>query len=193
MFDPDDSHLVLLFDYGLGRGDGGAVAARLGGAMDSPAGLLRGQLSWASPTGMARVQLLIDHGVDVSRPYDVGSFGVPPDRIGRTPIELAVLAGTPQSWTCCWPRAWTCPRSIRVDELVAAVLAGDAATAEDFRSADPGLTGRVDERRPTIVLDAATAGRPAAVALARPGVRRERRRRAAPRAGHGRRRCTRLR
>ena len=167
MFDPDDSHLVLLFGYGLGRGDGGPWRARLGDAVDTPAGLLRSQLSWAVTHGMAqRVRLLIDHGVDVGHPYDVGAFGVPPDRLGRTPIELALLAGHTAVVEVLLAAGVGMPALDPVDELVAAVLAGDAATAEGFRSADPALTGRVAERRPTIVLDAATAGRPAAVALA---------------------------
>jgi ankyrin repeat protein len=167
MFEPDDSHLVLLFEYGLGRGDGGPWRSRLGDAVDTPAGLLRAQLSWAVSHGMPRrVQLLIDHGVDVRSPYDVPSFGVPADRLGRTPIELALLAGYTEVVDVLVTAGEPMPALDPVDELVAAVLAGDAATAEGLLSADPGLAGRVAERRPTIVLDAAAAGRPAAVALA---------------------------
>src|SRR4051794_18117369 len=46
-FGRDDSHLVLLFEYGLGRREGGPWRARLGQAADSPDDLLRGQLWWA--------------------------------------------------------------------------------------------------------------------------------------------------
>jgi hypothetical protein len=167
MFDPDDSHLVLLFEYGLGRGDGGPWRARLGDGMDTPAGLLRAQLSWAATHGMARrVRLLIEQGVDVRRPFDVRSFGLPPDRLGRTPIELALLAGHTAVVDVLLAAGVEAPALDPVDELVAAVLAGDAATAERLRTADPGLAGPVAERRPTLVLDAATAGRPAAVELA---------------------------
>ena len=77
MFEPDDSHLVLLFEFGLGRGDGGPWRARLGDAVDSPSELLRGQLSWAVTHRMAdRVRLLVDHGVDVRTPFTTRSFGV---------------------------------------------------------------------------------------------------------------------
>ena len=36
MFGDDDDHLVLLFEFGLGTGDGGPWRNRLGDAIDSP-------------------------------------------------------------------------------------------------------------------------------------------------------------
>ena len=47
MFGDDDDHLVLLFEFGLGTGDGGPWRARLGDAIDLPEALLRAQLRWA--------------------------------------------------------------------------------------------------------------------------------------------------
>ncbi|MGZ4242252.1 MAG: ankyrin repeat domain-containing protein, partial [Actinomycetota bacterium] len=87
MFGADDDHLVLLFEYGLGSGSGGPWRARLGDAqhppidaIPSPARLLRDQLGWAIRHGMhARVRLLVEHGVDVTTPFDDG----------RTPAEAA--------------------------------------------------------------------------------------------------------
>ena len=38
---------MLLFEHGLGRGDGGPWAARFGHTADSPQEMLRGQLWWA--------------------------------------------------------------------------------------------------------------------------------------------------
>ena len=43
-FGSDDTHLRLLLDHGLGRGDGGPWRARLGQSVDSPRELVRGQL-----------------------------------------------------------------------------------------------------------------------------------------------------
>src|SRR5262245_29799516 len=43
MFEPDDDHLVLLFEFGLGTGDGGPWRARLGPTLESPAALVRRQ------------------------------------------------------------------------------------------------------------------------------------------------------
>jgi Ankyrin repeats (many copies) len=63
MFEPDDDHLELLFEFGLGTGDGGPWQARLGGALDTPEKMVRGQLHWAVTHGMAeRVRLLVEHG-----------------------------------------------------------------------------------------------------------------------------------
>ena len=69
MFGTDDDHLVLLFEYGLGRGDGGVWRRRLGPeAVDEPRKLVRDLLRWAVEHGqLARVRLLADHGVDLRR------------------------------------------------------------------------------------------------------------------------------
>jgi hypothetical protein len=48
MFEPDDDHLVLLFEYGLGTGDGGPWRARLPDLLDDPPTLVREQLRWAA-------------------------------------------------------------------------------------------------------------------------------------------------
>jgi hypothetical protein len=63
MFGRDDSHLELLFDYGLGTGDGGAWRQRLGDATESPAEMMRRQVDWAQAHGFdRRLALLARHG-----------------------------------------------------------------------------------------------------------------------------------
>ena len=55
MFGTDDDHLVLLFEYGLGRGDGGVWRRRLGPeAVDEPRKLVRDLLRWAVAARPAR-------------------------------------------------------------------------------------------------------------------------------------------
>jgi ankyrin repeat protein len=74
MFLPDDDHLELLFEFGLGTGDGGPWKRRMGDALDPPAAMLRGELGWAITHGMAeRVRLLAEHGVDLLTPYEDGT------------------------------------------------------------------------------------------------------------------------
>ena len=69
-FGRDDRHLALLFEHGLGHGDGGPWAARFGDKADSPRELLRGQLWWAIVHDMGdRVRLLVRHGADIRTPY----------------------------------------------------------------------------------------------------------------------------
>jgi Ankyrin repeat len=167
MFEPDDSHLVLLFEFGLGRGDGGPWRARLGDAVDAPSELLRGQLSWAVTHRMAdRVQLLVDHGVDVRSPFTTRSFGIERQHVGRTPVDLARLTGSTDVAEVLVAAGVEVPDLDPVDALVAAVLAGDVATAEQLRRADDGLLPRVADERPVLVLDAVTTGRRSAVETA---------------------------
>ena len=71
MFEPGHDHLELLFEFGLGAGDGGPRQARMGGALDTPEKMVRGQLSWAVTHGMAeRVRLLVEHGADIASPFE---------------------------------------------------------------------------------------------------------------------------
>src|SRR6185436_14511821 len=73
MFEPDDDHLALLLEHGLGTGDGGPWRRRLGDELDTPTELVRGQLSWAVTHGMVdRVRLLADHGVDLVAAFPGG-------------------------------------------------------------------------------------------------------------------------
>ena len=63
MFRPDDSHLELLFEFGLGRGDGGPWKRRLGEAAETPTEMLAPQLQWAIDHGFAeRVDLMAGNG-----------------------------------------------------------------------------------------------------------------------------------
>jgi hypothetical protein len=63
MFGRDDSHLELLFEYGLGTGDGGAWRQRLGDATESPAEMMLRQVDWAQAHGFdRRLALLARHG-----------------------------------------------------------------------------------------------------------------------------------
>src|SRR6185369_13746549 len=84
MFRPDNDHLVLLFEHGLGRPRGGAWAARLGDALESIPDLFARQVGWAAVYGFTdRIRLLVEHGVDVVSPL--------PD--GRTPMQIAAANG----------------------------------------------------------------------------------------------------
>lgn len=84
MFRSDDSHLRLLFEFGLGRGDVGDWTRRLGEALETPAQMLARQLDWAIDHGFGeRVTLLAANGVDIRARR----------RDGRTPAERAAATG----------------------------------------------------------------------------------------------------
>ena len=84
-FEPDDDHLRILFAYGLGQDQNGPWFKRLGERLRTPAQMLAEELwSAARKNYVARVKLLVEHGVDV----DIPSF-----RDGRTAYEQALRAG----------------------------------------------------------------------------------------------------
>lgn len=156
MFEPQDDHLELLFAFGLGRGDGGPWRARLGSAVASPVELVRTQLRRAVTKDIrARVQLLVDHGVDISGRFDDG----------HTPVELAVVNGNLEIADLLVahgaPRADLGP----VDALVAGALAGDRSQIERLRAIEPGVVDRARMARPGLMVWAAADGRTDSVRL----------------------------
>ncbi len=153
MFGDDDDHLVLLFEFGLGRGNGGPWRERLGDAIDPPEELVRGQLRWAvMHDQQARVRLLLDHGVDADAPF----------ADGRTAIELAALAGNAAVVSILEEHGTPAPRFDDLDAFVAAVLNGDEQLT---LSAAPELIERARAARPGLIVWAAARANAKAVDL----------------------------
>ena len=155
MFEPGNDHLELLFEFGLGTGDGGPWRRRLGDALDSPAEMLRGQLAWAITHGMTeRVWLLVEHGVDVTAPLD----GVTVTSMAATTghaelVDYLVAHGAP-------------PLELPPAEaFVAAALATDRERLGRLLAADPWLAASVRAARPALITWAAACGNPAAVEI----------------------------
>jgi ankyrin repeat protein len=155
MFEPGNDHLELLFEFGLGRGDGGPWRRRLGDALDSPAEMVRGQLAWAITHGMTeRVRLLVEHGVDVTAPL----HGVMATSMAATTghadlVDYLVAHGAP-------------PLDLApADAFVAAVLAADRAQLGQLLAGHPELVGEMRAARPALVTWAAACGNPGAVEL----------------------------
>lgn len=166
MFLPDDSHLGLLFEFGLGSGDGGPWRRRLPDALPEPADLLRDQLGWACAHGFTdRVRLLAAHGVDLTSPL----------RDGRTPVRLAR--------ECAQPRVVALLAELGVPEAMPVPIGPDSSE-DDVRTAyldalltpdpdrvaelevgRPGLRQAMRSAHPALVLRAAAAGNTPAVAL----------------------------
>jgi len=163
-FGTDDRHLVLLLEHGLGRGDGGPWRERLGHTIDAPEEMLRGQLWWALVHDMRdRVELLVEHGVDFRAPYAAPGGRPAPLRTsdGRTPAEVAALAGCPELARWLVARGAAPPRADGVDGLVAAILAGDREAVERLR---PSVADARRER-PALVVWAAARRNLAAIEL----------------------------
>ncbi|GAY11726.1 ankyrin repeat domain-containing protein [Pseudonocardia sp. N23] len=154
MFGADDSHLVLLFAHGLGRGDGGVWRARLGHTLATPQRMLADQLDRAVLHGMAaRVELLVGNGVAVQGGRWLGSTPVAATaaRLGYPGIvDVLVAHGAPR------------PELTPVDALLAAALAGDAAAVA---AAPDELRARVAADHAGVIVVAAADGRLRAVEL----------------------------
>jgi hypothetical protein len=152
MFRPDDSHLTLLFSYGLGTGGGGPWRDRLGAIAQSPREIVDGQLDWAVTHGYTeRVRLLIRHGADVRRVLRDGrTLAASAARTGqRRIVEMLVDAGADR------------PTLDGLEGFVAGCLAGDA----DAVARAPELMGAARAAHPALILRAVDAGRTDAVPL----------------------------
>lgn len=87
-FRPENDHLELLFEYGLGTDRPSIWRDRLGSSYPSPQEMLGEQLRWAADHGFTeRVRLLLDHGVD---PQNRGYHPIYGD---RSALDLAAAAG----------------------------------------------------------------------------------------------------
>jgi ankyrin repeat protein len=156
MFEPDDDHLEVLFEFGLGLTDGTPWRRRSRQAIDSPAALLRSQLSWAITHGMSRrVRLLLDHGADISLPLSGEHYAA----------DLAAVAGHPDLIDELIGRGSPALALDPVDGLIAAALAADRQRVDLLLAVSPELAAEALGRRPALVAWAATLGRPDVVEL----------------------------
>nr|MDT0656412.1 ankyrin repeat domain-containing protein [Micromonospora sp. DSM 115978] len=155
MFEPDDSHLELLFEYGLGTGDGGPWRTRIE-RLDSPTRMLRVQLRWAIEHRQpARVRLLVEHGVDFRSPFTGdGPVWSPGD--GHTPIELARLNAETEIADYLLAQGAAPPDPDPVRDLIGAAMRADRSAVDRIRAAHPDAVARARRSRPGLIVWAAT-------------------------------------
>jgi ankyrin repeat protein len=158
-WDPDDAWLELLFEFGLGTGDGGPWRRLIGARQASPRQMLEDLLITAAHHGfLERVRLLLARGVD---PTGAGTSH--PIYEGRTPVQEAALGGYPEIVSLLTTAG--AGKADQVETLLAAVTAGDRRTVEGLLEADAGLTGRAIGRHPDQLIRAAEKNSLEAVAL----------------------------
>jgi hypothetical protein len=156
MFRPDNDHIELLFEFGLGSGDGGVWKRRLGPALESPAEMLASQLWWAAVHDMReRVRVLVEHGTDVNARW----------RDGRSMIEWAAASGNVAVVEYLRNHGAVLTELAPVDALVAAAMAVDRDAVERLRRAHPDVVDQARAQRPALMVSAAAAGRLEAVRL----------------------------
>lgn len=134
-FQPDDEHLELLLAYGLGRDGNGPWLARVNDRRLTPRQLLIEELWSAAKNGFPRrVELLVEHGVEVNTP------GL---RNGRTPYEEALRAGNSAIADYLLQQG---AKRIELDPLDRFALACIAGRREEVRAwlaRDPALPDRL--------------------------------------------------
>ncbi|MCG5216005.1 ankyrin repeat domain-containing protein [Streptosporangium sp. KLBMP 9127] len=147
----DTEHLELLFEFGLGTGDGGPWRERLGPAQPSPSQLLQDEVLAAALYGRPRrLRLLIEHGA-VLDGHGTGH----PIFEGRTAYELAVLRGHTEIADLL-TAAGAGGSLDRVDLFLAACMRGE-------RPADLDVADAAIARMPYMISIAAAAGKAGAV------------------------------
>jgi len=157
---PDEDWLELLFEFGLGTGDGGPWRRLLGERQDSPQKMLEDLLIAAAGHGLTgRVRRLLARGVDPE-----GRETKHPTYQGRSPVQEAALAGH-MDVVSVLVDAGASWEHDQVDELVASAMSGDRAAVERLLAAEPGLRERAIERCSDQLVRAAAQNRYDAVAL----------------------------
>ncbi|MDE3131078.1 MAG: ankyrin repeat domain-containing protein [Acidobacteriota bacterium] len=148
--DPEGDWLELLFEFGLGAGDGGPWRRLLGERQDTPRRMVEDLLMAAANHGLTdRVRRLLARGVD---PEGGGSRH--PVYQGRSPVQAAALSGHMDVVSLLLDAGATWEHD-RVDELVAAAMAGDRDAVSRLLAPEPSLLERARERRADLLVRAA--------------------------------------
>jgi ankyrin repeat protein/ketosteroid isomerase-like protein len=148
--DPQEDWLELLFEFGLGTGDGGPWRRLLGERQESPREMLEDLLMAAASHGLTeRARRLLARGVNPD-----GRGCRHPVYQDRSPVQEAALSGH-MDVVALLVDAGASWEHDRVDDLIAAAMAGDRGTVERLIEADPTVRERALERRPDQLVRAA--------------------------------------
>jgi ankyrin repeat protein len=157
MFTGGTAHLELLFEFGLGENKKSVWGKRLGDLQGSPEEMLQQQMAWAAKYNqVARMQLLIEHGVDVN---------AADTRLQRTPYELALLNGNDEIAKLLIEHGAKKTDLNDIDAFTAACLNGDASQAKMRLQKDPTLLTRPGIERAELLNLAAESNKQNAVRL----------------------------
>jgi ankyrin repeat protein len=157
MFTGGTRHLELLFEFGLGKSGDGIWFKRLGNILGTPAEMLQQQMAWAAKYNqVARLKLLIEHGIDLN---------MPDTRFGRTPYELALMNGNTEIAQYLLDHGARETVLGDLDAFSAACLSADGERARSMLARDPTLAEQLGAERAELLNLAAGSDKRAAVQL----------------------------
>jgi ankyrin repeat protein/ketosteroid isomerase-like protein len=152
--------LELLFEFGLGSGDGGPWRRRFGERQDSPRKMVEDLLIAAAKHGLTdRARRLLDRGVDPG-----GREIKHPIYRGRSPVQEAALNGH-MDIVAMLVDAGAIWEHDQADELIATAMSGDRPAVERLLATDPDVRQRAIDRCPDQLVRAAEQDSYDAVAL----------------------------
>ncbi|MGI9465064.1 MAG: ankyrin repeat domain-containing protein, partial [Aestuariivirgaceae bacterium] len=156
LFEPDDTCLELLIEYGLSAKDkNNWFEQDANGFLPNPEETMHYQLIMAIHWGnFARARLLIDNGVDIAKPDDTYETMTK----GRAPYEVALLMGETRTAEYLLANGTTPAELPQIDRFHVACMAGDLQTARQMLSDAPNLIDDIDVRRGEMLNGAAQTG-----------------------------------
>ena len=155
----DTGAFELLFEFGLGTGDGGVWHARLAPHHPTPAQLVEEELIKAAACNWPRrARLILSHPVD---PAGLGDRH--PIHEGCTAWQLAMIYGHTEVTAILAEAGHRIPDPEL--EFLGACMRADRAEVDRLRAADPGILARAIARRPAQLSTAADEDRFGAVML----------------------------
>lgn len=150
----DTEWLELLFEFGLGRGDGGPWRKALGHAHQSTSEIIAEAVHHAAEQGLTRrMRLLLDHGANPSGRSEHPIYE------GRTPYESAVLRGNNEVAEMLASAGVSTTGVTPAMQFVGTLLSGDRIAIDEAASAFPELLDSVRTAHPELVGDAVELGR----------------------------------
>jgi ankyrin repeat protein len=157
MFTGGTRHLELLFEFGLGNDIDSVWRQRLGAPHGQPAEMLRQQLAWAVKYNqLERLQLLIEHGVDLNQPDT---------RFHRLPYELALMNGNLKTAEFLLQHGAHKTELSTLEKFKAACLNADEGEARSLLAKDPTLLTQLGRERAELLNRAAESDRRDAIRL----------------------------
>lgn len=160
-FEPDDSHLRLLIEFGLGTDRGGPWHARLNSGHGTPAELLEDQVvaaAFENRVEWARLALAAGANPD-------GRGTRHPLRYDLTPLEAAIRRGNREVAEVLRAAGATAPDLDPVEGFLSACMAGDRTAVEQLLADRPVVSTEAITRRPDAILQATELRRPEAISL----------------------------